>query len=112
MNARRLVRAVFRPHDREDSEFSKTRFAAKQFLYSLEFLLREVMGGDNFGSNHQEVLNSLRPLRISALIRRFNAEIAEIRRGRRGIKHFYWLSPFLTTFSIAARSSTGLTRPM
>src|ERR1043165_6738890 len=45
MNARRFVRAVFRPHDREDSEFSKTRFTAKQFLYSLEFCLSEVMGG-------------------------------------------------------------------
>ena len=48
VNARRFVRAVFGPHDREDSEFGKTRFSAKQFLYSLEFLLREVMGGDNF----------------------------------------------------------------
>jgi len=43
---------VLRPHDGEDPEFDETRLAAKQFLYSLEFLLCEVVGGDNFGSNH------------------------------------------------------------
>src|SRR6185369_5245907 len=50
MNARRFIRAVLGPHDRENTEFGKTRFTAKQFLYSVEFLLCEVMRGDNFGS--------------------------------------------------------------
>ena len=54
MNARRLVRAVLRPHDREDAELGKTRFAAKQFFYSLEFLRSEIVGGDNFGSDHRK----------------------------------------------------------
>ena len=57
VNTRRFVRAVLRPHDREDAEFGKTRFAAKQFLYSLEFLLCEVVGGDNFGRNHGLLLS-------------------------------------------------------
>src|SRR5689334_23342670 len=52
VNARRFVGAMLRPHDRENPELGKTRFTAKQFLYSLEFLLGEVVGGDNFGSNH------------------------------------------------------------
>jgi hypothetical protein len=55
MNARRFIGTVFGPHHREDSELGKTRFAAKQFLYSLVFLLGEVVGGDNFGSNHQDI---------------------------------------------------------
>src|SRR6185369_396191 len=56
MNSRRLVGAVFRPHHREDPELGKTRFTAQQFFYSLEFRLCEVVGGNNFRSNHQEVL--------------------------------------------------------
>src|ERR1051326_8846738 len=52
VNARRFVGAMLRPHNRKNTELGKARFTAKQFLYSLEFLLGEVMGGDNFGSNH------------------------------------------------------------
>src|SRR6185295_10189558 len=55
MNARRFVGTVFRPHDRENPELGKTRFTAQQFFYSLKFLWCEVVGGDNFRSNHQSV---------------------------------------------------------
>ena len=60
VNARRFVRAVLGPHDREDAEFGKTRFAAKQFFYSLEFFGSEIVGGDNFGSDHREAKGQMR----------------------------------------------------
>src|SRR5678816_3967088 len=50
--ARRLVRAVFGPHDRKDAELIQSRFAAKQFVNSLEFFLSEIVGCDDFRSDH------------------------------------------------------------
>src|SRR5689334_16520680 len=52
MYSRRLVRAMLGPHDREDAEFREGRFAAKQLFDALEFLLSEIVGGDNFRSDH------------------------------------------------------------
>src|SRR5690242_19810423 len=86
MNARRFVRAVLGPHDREDSEFCKTRFTTKQFLYSLEFCLSEVMGGDNFGRNHRKfelsavLCVSRRSLRQKILLTQRSQRCAENRR--------------------------------
>src|SRR5690242_21964835 len=54
MNAGRFVGAVLRPHDGEDTELRQVRFAAKQLFDSLEFLRSEIVGGDNFRSDHCE----------------------------------------------------------
>ena len=52
MNARRLVGTVLRPHHREDAQFDEVWFATEQFLDSLKFFLGEIVGGDDFGSDH------------------------------------------------------------
>ncbi len=56
MNSRRLVRAMFRPHDRKNAQLDKRRLAAQQRLDASKLFGREVMSGDYFGSDlvHKE----------------------------------------------------------
>src|SRR6266852_5948523 len=49
MNARRLVRAMLRPHHREHAELDQVRLAAEQFFNACEFFGGEIVSGESFG---------------------------------------------------------------
>lgn len=49
MNARRLVRTVFRPHHREDAEFGKRRLPPHERLDAFKLLRSKVVGGYYLG---------------------------------------------------------------
>src|SRR6185503_15794992 len=51
MNTRRLVGAVLTPHHAEDSELGKGGFTPKQGFDALEFLRRDSVATQYFGSN-------------------------------------------------------------
>src|SRR5262245_8789612 len=51
MHARRFVRAVLGPHNREDAELGVTGSAAEQFDYSFVFFFGESVALNEFGSN-------------------------------------------------------------
>ena len=57
MNAGGFIRAVLRPHHREDAEFSKRGLAAHERMDTLKLFRSEVVGGDYFGSYHKKVMS-------------------------------------------------------
>src|SRR6185369_15944263 len=51
VNARRFVRAMLRPHDREYAELDEVRLAAERLQDAAVFLVRKAVLGHDFGSD-------------------------------------------------------------
>src|SRR5437660_12934042 len=105
MDARRFVRAMLRPHHREDAELNQGRLPAKQLLNAGELCCCQIVSGDYFGGDRFHRIVGSRQKAV----------------GREETKVFtvfcllppaYCLPGLLpTSFSIAARNSGVVTRP-
>jgi hypothetical protein len=57
VHARRFIRAVLRPHHREDAEFHKRQLASHQLDDARVFFPGQIVCGDNFGCDDFHKLN-------------------------------------------------------